>query len=66
MFTLNDKIRQIILNQGNAEQIRREAQVLGMRTLHQSGLDKVKHGLSSLAEVYRVARDETIDMGKII
>ena len=66
IFALNDKIRQIILNQGNAEQIRREAQALGMRTLHQSGLEKVKQGLSSLAEVYRVARDETIDMSRII
>lgn len=62
MFTLNDRIRHLILNRGNADQIRQEAQALGMVSLHQSGLAKVKEGVSSLAEVYRVARDETIDM----
>ncbi|MBN1765081.1 MAG: type II/IV secretion system protein [Sedimentisphaerales bacterium] len=62
MFTLNDTIRQIILNHGNTEQIRSAALAIGMKTLQQSGLEKVNHGLTSLAEVYRVARDETIDM----
>jgi len=60
LFTLNDKIRQMILNRQDAEQIRKEAQTLGMRTLHQSGIEKVKQGLSSLAEVYRVAREESM------
>ena len=62
IFTLNDKIRSMILNRTNADQIRKEAQSLGMRSLHQSGMDKVKQGLTSPAEVYRVARDEMIDM----
>lgn len=58
MFALNDKIRQMILNRQDAEQIRKEAQKLGMQTLHQSGIEKTKQGISSLAEVYRVAREE--------
>ncbi|MCK4629608.1 MAG: type II/IV secretion system protein, partial [Sedimentisphaerales bacterium] len=58
LFALNDNIRQMILNRQNAEQIRKEAQTQGMQTLHQSGIEKVKQGISSLAEVYRVAREE--------
>ncbi len=58
MFALNDKIRQMILSRQDSEQIRKEAQILGMQTLHQSGIEKVKQGISSLAEVYRVAREE--------
>ncbi|MFC1782126.1 GspE/PulE family protein [Planctomycetota bacterium] len=62
MFSLNDKIRQMVLNRTAAAQIRQEALHLGMRTLRQSGLEKVKQGVTSLAEVFRVARDETVDM----
>ena len=62
MFSLNDPIRKLILRRANAIQIRKEAIELGMHTLYQSGLRKVAQGLTSLAEVYRVARDETVDM----
>jgi type II secretory ATPase GspE/PulE/Tfp pilus assembly ATPase PilB-like protein len=62
MFSLDDAIRQLILHQAHASQIREKARGLGMRTLQESGLEKVKLGFTSIAEVYRVARDETVDM----
>ncbi len=62
MFSLDDAIRQLILHQAHANQIREKARDLGMRTLQESGLEKVKRGFTSIAEVYRVARDETVDM----
>jgi len=62
MFAINDHIRKMILARSDSDQIRKEAQRMSMRTLHQSGMEKVRRGLTSLAEVYRVARDETIDM----
>ena len=62
MFSLNDQIRKLILNRANTPQIRNEALDLGMHTLYHSGLRKVAQGLTSLAEVYRVARNETVDM----
>ncbi|MBN1437402.1 MAG: type II/IV secretion system protein [Sedimentisphaerales bacterium] len=64
MFTLNDEIRQMILDRRDAGSIREAARRLGMRSLRQSGLRKVAAGLTSLSEVYRVARDDTIDMAK--
>ena len=62
MFSLNDEIRQLVLKRANAAEIRHAATRVGMRTLRQSGLEKVKAGLSSLSEVYRVAREEMVDM----
>jgi len=62
MFSMNDRIRQLVLNRTDAARIRQEALRLGMRTLRQSGLEKVKQGVTSVAEVFRVARDETVDM----
>ena len=62
MFSLNDQLRKLILHRANAIQIRKEALDLGIHTLYHSGLRKVAQGLTSLAEVYRVARDETVDM----
>ena len=62
MFTVNDRIRELIIGRAGGVAIRAEAARMGMRTLHQSGLERVRQGDTSLAEVYRVARDETIDM----
>ena len=64
MFTLDQNIRQMILDRTDVGRIRAAARTLGMRTLRQSGLKKVARGITSLAEVYRVARDETVDMTK--
>ena len=62
MFCLNDAIRQLILSRADANQIRQEALRMGMQTLRQSGLEKVALGITSMAEVYRVAREESLDM----
>jgi general secretion pathway protein E len=62
MFTVDDAIRQLILERADASMIRQEAMRKGMRTLLQSGFEKVSRGLTSLEEVYRVAREEAIDM----
>lgn len=65
MFTLSDEIRQLILNRSDADQIRQAALHFGMRSLRQSGLLKVKEGLTSLSEIYRVAKEEAINMKEI-
>jgi len=62
MFTLNDKVRQLILDRSSAARIAEEAAAMGMRSLYQSGLEAVSEGIVSLAEIYRVARQETTDM----
>jgi type II secretory ATPase GspE/PulE/Tfp pilus assembly ATPase PilB-like protein len=66
MFTVNDPLRQLIINRATASEIRQENLSRGMRTLYQSGLEKVRQGITSLSEVYRVAREETIDMKEFL
>jgi general secretion pathway protein E/type IV pilus assembly protein PilB len=62
MFTVDDAVRQLIITHADASMIRQEAMRKGMRTLLQSGFEKVGFGYTSLEEVYRVAREEAIDM----
>jgi len=62
MFVMNDRVRQDILHDSSASQRRQEAMGMGMRTLFQSGLEKVRLGETTLGEVHRVAREERIDM----
>jgi len=49
-----EEIRDLILNGANTAEIKRESLRLGIKSMRQSGLTKVKEGISSLEEVLRV------------
>lgn len=49
-----EPIRELILNGANTAEIKRESMRLGIKTMRQSGLTKVKEGITSLEEVLRV------------
>jgi type IV pilus assembly protein PilB len=49
-----EPIRELILNGANTSEIKRETIRLGIKTMRQSGLTKVKEGVTSLEEVLRV------------
>ncbi|MFC3109112.1 type IV-A pilus assembly ATPase PilB [Undibacterium arcticum] len=51
IMPISEEIERIILANGTAPEIERQAQSEGVRTLRQSGLQKVKQGLTSLEEV---------------
>jgi len=51
---ISDGIQNIILADGNAVEIARKAEAEGVRSLRQSGLLKVRMGLTSLEEVLAV------------
>ena len=51
---ISEEIQRIILTQGTALDIAKQAQVEGVRSLRQSGLLKVKLGMTSLEEVLSV------------
>ena len=51
VMPITETTQQIILNQGNAVDIAKQAQLEGVRDLRQSGLSKVKAGITSLEEV---------------
>jgi type IV pilus assembly protein PilB len=48
---ITEEIQRIILNHGSALDIQTQAQSEGVKTLRESGLMKVKQGLTSLEEV---------------
>lgn len=49
-----EEIRELILNGANTAEIKRESMRLGVKTMRQSGLTKIKEGVTSFEEVLRV------------
>ena len=54
VMTMTDALRRLILDRANHDDLRAEAREQGMRTLREDGLEKVRHGITSVPEVLRV------------
>jgi type IV pilus assembly protein PilB len=54
VMIMNEEIRSLALQRASADQLGAAAVRAGMRRLREDGLDKVKHGLTSVAEIARV------------
>ncbi len=57
VMPISEEIQRIILRDGSAMDIAVQAQLEGVRSLRQSGLHKVKQGLTSLEEVLGVTNE---------
>ena len=57
VMPISDEMRQIIMRSGNALDIAEQAQKEGVRNLRQSGLLKVKQGMTSLEEIEAVTNE---------
>jgi len=57
LMPLDDAIRELIMHRANANMIKATAIKAGMRTLLQSGSQKVLAGLTTAEEVLRVTQD---------
>lgn len=53
VMTMHEKIREMVLIGASAAEIKREAINLGMLTLRQSGIKKLREGVTSISEVLR-------------
>ncbi len=51
---INDEIRDLVVARAHAVDIRRKSIEMGMRTLRDSGLDKIRRGMTTIEEVLRV------------
>lgn len=58
LLTINEEIRKMIEQKDSADQIKKRAIQLGMKTLRDDGFEKVKLGLTSIEEVLRVTEVE--------
>jgi type IV pilus assembly protein PilB len=54
VMAITDEIRDLIVERAPAEEIRKIAVAQGMRPLRADGFEKVKKGITSIAEVARV------------
>jgi type IV pilus assembly protein PilB len=52
---MTDHLRRVILERRPADELRAAARAEGMRTLREDGLEKIRCGITSVAEVLRVA-----------
>jgi general secretion pathway protein E len=57
LMELNDRLRELIMQNANAVQLASAAREHGMRTLREDGWFKVEHGMTSAEEVIRVTQD---------
>jgi type IV pilus assembly protein PilB len=54
VMTMSEELRELTLSRASADQIGKVAAAEGMRRMRDDGLDKVKTGLTSMAEIARV------------
>jgi type IV pilus assembly protein PilB len=57
MMTLSEKMRELILEGGNAMQLAEQAKSEGINDLRASGLNKIRMGITSLEEIDRVTKE---------
>jgi type IV pilus assembly protein PilB len=55
VMPIDDGLRKLILEKNSADEMREYARAQGMRTLREDGLEKIREGVTSVAEVLRVA-----------
>lgn len=54
VMPISEELRDLVLNGASAAEIKRSAVSLGMKTLRQSAISKLKEGVTTVAEVVRV------------
>jgi type IV pilus assembly protein PilB len=54
LMVMSDGLRRLVLQKASADDLRELARLEGMRTLREDGLDKIRRGQTSVAEVLRV------------
>ncbi|HUO76328.1 MAG TPA: type II secretion system ATPase GspE [Thermodesulfovibrionales bacterium] len=57
LLIVNDEMRKLVLKGADANQLREVAMRLGMKTLLQSGTEKIRAGMTTLSEVLRVTQE---------
>jgi len=55
VMRLGEELKEFVLNGASATELKREAIRLGMLTLRRSVLNKLREGITTLNEVYRVS-----------
>ena len=57
MIKINDKVRKMIIEKRDASYVREKCIEMGMKTMVDDGIEKIRLGKTSLDEVLRVIRE---------
>lgn len=57
LLIMTDEIREMVLNNASSAEILKKAKEMGLRTLKEDGMEKVKRGYTTIEEVMRVTQD---------
>lgn len=58
VMPMKEEVRELVLSRSSTTEIKKEAMRLGMKTLRQSGVIKVKNGMTTIDEVLRSTIDD--------
>jgi type IV pilus assembly protein PilB len=55
---IKEEIKELVLSRASTSEVKKEAIRLGMKTLRQSGIIKIREGLTTIEEVLRSTMDD--------
>ncbi|MBS3920684.1 MAG: type IV-A pilus assembly ATPase PilB [Deltaproteobacteria bacterium] len=58
VMAIKEEIKELILSRASTSEVKKEAMRLGMKTLRQSGIIKIREGLTTIEEVLRSTMDD--------
>jgi type IV pilus assembly protein PilB len=58
VMLMKDEVKELILARASTTEIKKEAIRLGMKTLRQSGIHKIKTGMTTIEEVLRATMED--------
>ncbi|MDI7258297.1 MAG: type IV-A pilus assembly ATPase PilB [Thermodesulfobacteriota bacterium] len=58
VMAMKEEVKELVLSRASTSEVKKEAMRLGMKTLRQSGIIKVKEGLTTIEEVLRSTMDD--------
>jgi type IV pilus assembly protein PilB len=58
VMPMKEEVKELVLSRASSSEIKKEAIRLGMKTLRQSGIHKVKEGLTTIEEVVRATMED--------
>ncbi len=58
VMSIKEELKELILSRASTSEVKKEAMRLGMKTLRQSGIIKIREGLTTIEEVLRSTMDD--------
>ena len=58
VMPMKEEVKELVLSRASTSEIKKEAIRLGMKTLRQSGIMKIREGVTTIEEVLRATVDD--------